>query len=300
MNDIRVFAGATGLNTVADPARIPPTKDAFTDLQAVANMTITSLFRINRRKGLSLLESGVYHSLFQNKGDAFVCKTTSLYRIGSDLSLTGVRSGLSGAWLDYAQVGDLTYYANGFDRGYVSDGTSYVWGAGTYTGPDSNRQFDGPVSGNHLSFAMGRMFISEGNVVWYSEPYDCSLYNKAECFFQFPSKVLMLKPVDEGLFISDETSTWFCRGAKPSELTAVKVASFPAIEWTVATEYVPGFEIGLEEPRLCAIWCSPEGVIAGLPSGAVYNLNKNKIIYPETARRGFGCLTGYNYIHGME
>lgn len=295
MNDIRVFAGSIGLDTVADPVRVRGEKD-IVGLQAAVNVSIDATFRVNRRKGLSLIQSGVFHSLYKD----FVVKGTSLYRINSDLSTTGIRSGLTDAWMSYEQIGERTYYTNSHELGYVHGNVSYTWSKGTYQGPDTNRVFSGPITGSHLAFAMARMFISEGNVVWWSEPYDVNLYNKAESFFQFPSKIRMLKGVDEGLFISTETDTWFCRGVNPLEMTATKVAPFPAFEWTDAADRLPGIEIGLEDPRLCVFWASPEGAMAGTPTGAVVNLNKRKIIYPESCSRGFGCLIGYNFIHRME
>jgi len=302
MNPIIVFAGATGLNTVADPVRVPFQKNGITDLQAAVNVSIDKTLRVNRRRGLNLLQAGSYHSLFCDGGDAFVCSAAgAIYRIGPDLSLQGVRSGLTaGARVSFVQVGDYTYYANGHERGRIKDGVSYAWAEGTYTGPTTNRQFFGPMSGHHLAWAFSRMFIAEDNAVWWSEPYNNDLFNLAESFAPFNTKVLMVKPVDDGLFVSTSKNTYFLAGKKPREFVAQKVAPYPAIEWSDATAYVPGADVGLKDPRLCALWASPEGAILGTAGGSIINLNKDKIVYPETGQKGFGCLIGYNFIHGLE
>lgn len=298
MKEVLIFAGATGLNTVTDPERIQIQKNGHTDLAAAVNITIDQSGRVNRRKTLELITAGNFHSLFCDKGDAFVVKDTSLYRIGTDFSLQGVRSGLTDAPMAYVQVNDLTYYTNGYELGWINDGISYVWEEGTYTGPTTNRQFSGPMAGSHLAFWQSRMFISEGKFLWWSEPYNADIYNKAESFVQFRTDIRMIKPVAGGVFVSTGQNTWFLEGQNPAAFRAAIVSRFPAYEWSDAVEYVDGFDIGLDHGGLCAMWASPEGAILGLPSGALYNTNKNKVLYPATGTQGFGCLVGYNFIHG--
>lgn len=298
---ITIFTGATGLNIVEDPVRLPRQKDGTSDLQAAVNVSIDQSLRVNSRRGVSQLQSGAFHSLFCDRGDGFVVKGDSLFQVAADGSLRGVRSGLTeGARMDFSQVGDRTYYVNGFELGYVVGGTSYTWGKGEYAGPDTNRVFSGPVPGNHLTEFAGRMLISEGSVIWVSELYDFGLYDKAERFVQFNTKVLMMKPVDAGLFVSTERFTYFLEGLSPTQWKPWKLAGYPAVEWSDAIDYVNSVDLGFEQSGLCPLWASPEGAIMGLPTGQIINLNKDKVIYPEAVKAGFGCLFGLNYIHGVK
>lgn len=294
------MAGATGLNVVADPVRLPRRKDGTSDLQVAVNVSIDESLRVKSRKGVSELQSGNFHSLFSDKGDCFVVKDTALYQVAEDGTLQGIRSELTDAKMDFAQVGDRTYYTNGYEKGYILGGTSYSWSKGTYTGPTSTRHFVGPPVGTHLAEFNGRMFIGQENVLWWSEPFNFGLYNRAESFAQFYTNIRMIKPVAGGIFVSTEKNTWFLEGQLPLQFRTYTVLNYPAIEWTDSIQYISSGDLGVEVSGLCAVWAGEEGVILGLPTGQVINLNKDKVIYPETARSGFGELMGFNYIHGVE
>ena len=298
---ITIFSGGTGLNIVQDPVRIPYQKNGLSDEQVAVNVTIDQSYRMNTRKGVQSLQSGAYHSLFCDGGDCFVVQGDSLYQVAADGSLKGIRSGLTeDARMDFSQVGDTTYYMNGHELGWINGGTSYVWSKGIYTGPDTNRVFSGPMAGQHLAELAGRMFIAQENIVWWSEPFNFGLFNKAESFAQFHTKAIMLKPVDNGMFVSTERHTYFLEGVNPKGWKAHKVAGYPAIEWTDAIDYVNSMDLGFDFAGLCPVWASREGAIFGMPSGQVLNLNKEKMIYPESAKTGFGGLIGFNYIHGVK
>lgn len=299
MNPILIYSGATGLNTVDDPLRIAFQKNGLTDLQVAINISIDQSRRINRRSGVKRFLTGSYHSLFCDGGDCFVIRGEALYQVNSDLSETGIRSGLTeGQKMDFEQVGDRTYYCNGHERGFVYNGVSYAWNLGTYTGVETNRQFEAPPIGIHLAVFKSRMFIAEDKILWWSEPFNFDLYNKAESFIQFHENIIMIQPVDAGIFISTTKKIYFIGGSFPGEIEQSEVAQYPAIEWSNTIEKVDASDIGLEG-GLSALWASKEGAIIGFPVGQILNLNKNKVVYPDDATTGFGCLRGYNFIHGV-
>lgn len=303
MDTIAVFRGTSGLNTVADPARIPMTKSGVNDVAEIVNMTVDQYGRPSRRKGFKLLLSGDFHSLFCDRGDCFVAKNIgsdgAIYRVSKTstdvYALQGIRSGMTmGAKISWLQVGNKTYYANGFERGYIVDGISYAWNVGEYHGIDADKRFSIPENILHLAEHSGCLFASSGNILWWSEPFRYDLFNMTEGFVQFGEAIRMVRPVDGGVYIGTEKNTFFLTGNRPSEFTAHKIAQFGVIEWSDATEYSP------QESGLCAVWVSPEGAMLGTPSGQIVNLNKSKVIYPEQVNKGFGCMVGYHFIHGME
>jgi len=294
----KIFTAATGLNTVSDPTRIG-FDNGVTDLGVAVNIEIDQSGRVNRRVGVSKLQAGSYHSLFCDTGDCFVVSDTTLYQVNTDDSLVAIRSDLTmGQKMDFVQVGDRTYYLNGSEKGFVYQSSSDDWTIGTYTGVDTNRQFSAPPIGTHLDTFSGRMFISEGKVLWWSEPFNFGLYNKAESFIQFFDDIIMIQPVAGGIFVSTSKKTYFLGGVSPMDFTLREVTQYPAIEWSNTVEKVDASEIGFDG-GLCALWASREGAILGLPAGQIFNLNKNKVVYPDDATTGFGCLRGYNFIHGV-
>jgi hypothetical protein len=301
-NPITIFSGATGLNTVESPERIAWQRGGVSDLQAAVNVTIDSSRMVKTRPGSLLLQSGDCHSLYSDGNVCFVMMGTALYGVAADGSLTGIRSGMTaGARTAFWTVGERTYYCNGFENGVILGNTSSTWPVGTYTGPESNRQFSAAPVGHHLALFGSRMFISEGRVLWWSEPHDVYLYNLAESFVQFRTKILMIRPVTAGLFISTEKRVVFLRGNQgnnPKSFTLETVTDFPAIEWT-DTGYYNAVEVGFEDTGLSSVWATKFGAFAGLSSGGYYSLNRDKVVYPDSSCSGFGCLMGYHYIHGI-
>lgn len=301
MNPITIFRGTSGLNTVADHARIPTTKSGINDVAEAVNITIDQYGRPSRRKGWSRLGAGNYHSVFCDGGDCFVASGGAIFKVNSDHSLTGIRSGMTeGAGISWKQTGDKTYYANGFERGYIENGVSYVWKAGEYHGPATNKRFTVPNEIKHLEEYSGRMFASANNVLWWSEPFRYDLFDLTRSFVQFSDKIRMIKSVDNGLFVGTDKNIYFLSGSVPSEFQLRVLSGFPAIEGSCSTDYVEGSDIGFQESGLCAVWASIEGAIIGAPSGQIKNLNKGKVIYPEQVSKGFGCMVGYHFIHGMK
>jgi len=291
---ITIFKGTTGLNTVDDPVRIEPT-----DLQSAVNITIERSGRVRTRNGLTELQTGAYHSLFCAGKDCFVISGDSLYQVATDGSLTGIRSGLADRRMDFTQVGDLTYYVNGIDKGYVKAGVSYVWSKGTYTGPESTRFFTGPPDGDHIESLAGRMFVSKDNVLWFSELFNFDLFDQAQGFVQYQTKVLFIQAVRTGLYVSTENSIYFL-AFQNGVLMSRMVLPYPGIEWTnTKTDLTPA-DVGIESSGALAAWASREGAVIGTGDGVAININRKKIIYPESAKGGFGAMVGYNFIHGLE
>lgn len=300
VDPITIFRGANGLNIVTDPVRLPTTENGFTDLQAAVNVTIDQSGRVQTRRKVNTLQSGNFHSLYSSGNNCFVIEAGTLYKIDSSYSLTEIKDGLNNNRMVYKTIGDYTYFMNGIDFGIIHKNEYTPWLKETYSGPETHRYFDGPFAGHHLEEFFGRLLIAQDNVIYYSEPYNFGLFDKASCFIQFHTNIKMMKSVSDGLFISTENNTYFISGRDPKQWNANKSTNYPAIEYSVSEEYIAGPDINPELSGLYAIWTSREGVILGGPGGAITNLNKKKIIYPENGSSGFGCLVGMNYIHGIQ
>lgn len=296
MNPITLFTGSTGLNTTVDPVRLKfDPETGVSDLGVAVNIKIDDTGRPGRVDGFSEILTGSYHSVFCDGGPCFVGKGTALYQLGTDLSETGVRSGLSGDRIAFTQ--DLyTYYSNGTQNGVIKEGVSSAWPIDEYLGPDSSKFFEVAPIGNHLAFAFSRAFITQDDILWWSEPFRYGLFDKAINFVRFPTKILMIKPVVSGMYVSDEKKTYFLKGMNPHTFVQQVVAPHPAYEWSDAIDYVSGLEIGVDDPGLCAFWSSPEGAILGTANGQLININKSKVIYPEDGQAGASLVRGYDLI----
>jgi len=299
---ITIYRGTTGLNTVSDPVRIGFDAEAsLSDLAVAVNIDIDQSYRVTRRKGFELLHSGAYHSLFCDTGECLVISGTTMYTVSKDFStLKTVVSGLVPNFrMSYAQHGSKIYFNNTYNRGYIDDSVFTQLTAGEYLGPDTNRIYGIPEGGSHIGIFFGRMLMAVGNMVFWSEPWQFNVYDLANSHITLDSRVRMIKPVDDGVWISSSKLTYFLSGNDPKKWKLITRAQFPALEWSVATKLVDGYEIGLQNPGLCALWTSPEGAILGTGNGQLINLTKSKVIYPEDVSMGASCLIGYNFLHRM-
>jgi len=302
---LTLFSHATGLNTKDDPTReVVDEKIGIKNLSSAVNVTIDNTGGINRRQGYNQTVSGEFHSIWSDQGSCFAIKETvtygSIMQIGVDLLATGVRANLTkNKRMSFLDWNSETYYTNGFQNGVINNGVSSAWPQGSYAGPDTTRQFENAPVGSHLAKHKGRMIVAEDNVIWFSEPYAPGLFDKSRMFWQFGTRIRMVKSVTEGLFVSDENNTYFLSGSSPLDFEQKTIAPYPVHEWSVAHDMLELDDLNLDQKGLGIIWSSPKGICIGLPTGEFVNITKDKLTYPTSFNKG-ACLTcGYHVINTM-
>ena len=299
MSIVRIFSGTSGLNNIVDPVRLKwSLETGFVELAESMNIVIDDSGRISRRAGSTLDHVGTYHSIFCNKGDCFVVhdrtSDAAIMQLGTDKSLTGVRSGLTkGARISFCQVGAKTYYSNGYQNGVITAGVSAAWPVHTHVGVDTLREFYAAPLGTHIAHFQGRMWIVDGLLIWVSEPYAYGKFRLAGVGFQFPSNVRMIKPVKGGVWVSDSEKTGFIRAAdKFEDMAFEQKSAYPAHEWSESIELAEINQI----PGLSAVWSSDEGLIIGSADGQLTVATKTKLIYP-TGANGATFIDGQTVIN---
>jgi len=144
------------------------------------------------------------------------------------------------------------------------------------------------------------MYISKDNVLWYSQYLAIDWYDMARNYITFDSHIRMIKPVNDGLYVSDSKAIYFLSGPTAPEFKKEKITTYPALEWSDAVDYVDGKNIpdlGFSGP--CAWWVTTEGAMVGSPEGNVQNVNEEKIVYPK-ATKGASLVRGLNLIHTIK
>lgn len=292
-----IFKGSSGLNTVLHPLRAPyDPESGIMAMAAAVNVIVDDSGMVGIRQGYSKRAEGAWRDLFCDGGECVGVKDGCLCLIAEDASVAELRSGLNSR-VSYAQVNDAIYYTSREGFGIVRNGLHEDWLALPYVGPDTNRSFSGPFPAEHIAFHLGRIWLAVDGFIAFSEPFAFSWFDLHRGTIAFPSRIRMLKPVPEGLFISDEQKTYFLAGRTPEELSLKTVAGYPAIERTAATELIEASELGLESAELCALWASTRGVCVGMSDGTMLNLTQDRLVYPETAPFGAGLLREHHYIH---
>ena len=299
---IPIFNASTGLNTRIDPTRLVFDPEAgITDLAVAYNIDHDYTGRVSRRKGFEAtgITSGS-HSLYCDGGDALVVIGTNLCLVASDLSSTRALATVTeNAPVDYAQVGDMIFWLNGHEKGFVRNQENHAWVKGTYYGPTSTRQLSDPPVGTLLCAYKGRMWIAQGTVLFFSDPYSLNAFNLAHGFFPFEGdEITMVRGVKAGMFVGTDDAVWFLEGNTPASFKPYKAARSGAFKGTAA--YVDLSDLSPKEflqnrTGEALVWTGPEGVSIGMPDGQVFHLTKDKHAQIQ-ATDGGSCVIDGRYV----
>ena len=290
----KLYSATNGLNVKVNGTRVPYNPETgVTDLVKAVNIVIDDSGRISRRQGYEELQVGNFHSLWARGEYCFVGLDDSLFRVGTNLALTGIRSGMSGDRICYKYTPIGVYYANGTDKGRIVEGVHRDWVRDTYVGPTTSRTFTGPPANpTHIEFFDGRLFVSEGSIVWFTKPYAFGTFEQAKDYWPFPTRVKMIKAVPGGMYVSDEDYTYFIKSEDdPAKYKPNAVAPYPCLEWSVSEDWVEATTLGFEQPGLGAIWSSHEGIVLGLKDGVILNLTDRKLRIPTEFTDGATLIT---------
>jgi hypothetical protein len=286
---ILAFSASSGLNVKVDPARLPYNpKTGVQDLAVAVNIDHDSTGRPSRRKGFAAtVRTEAAHSMFCEGGECVFVTGTSLCVLDSSYGYASVATVTAGARLAAMQLNNAVYWLNGYEKGYIKDSVNYSWIKGDYVGPDTTRQLSDPPIGSRLAYFNGRIYVAQGNVLWYSEPYATGAFDLARNFIPFEERIRMVRPVRDGIFVGTDKRTIFLVGDNPRDVKFIEVADYPPIEGTDAKLDLS--ITGLEVPEFSgsgAIWTSEKGICVGSSGGLFINVTRRKLSYP---RATFGA-----------
>jgi hypothetical protein len=302
----KLLSKTTGLNTKVDPVEIEYNpENGVQDLAVAYNVDISDGGRLSRRKGFTQQVDADCHSVFCDGGACLYVTGDALTLLRTDYSTKALRNVQPGARMRYAQVDDETYYCNGWQTGRVASEVSMSWVmADTRYGPDTKREYSDPPVGTDVAFHAGRMWVAEGDTLWYSEPFGFNYFDLAGCYFKFNSQIRTVRPVKEGLFVSDEVATYYFRGVgDPKEYYKIKVADYPIVQYSDVKFFgklvlYQGGEVSVDCSfgDLSAMWMSEKGICYGGYDGTFKNLTEYKIEKFPPALTGAGLFYRGNYI----
>lgn len=145
----------------------------------------------------------------------------------------------------------------------------------------------------------GMMVVVQGNVAYFSDPYNPELFRLETSFLRFGGDIAVLESVNGGLFVAtadagradDAGETYYIAGNKLGSMTAVRVLNYGAIPGTAVRTLAGYFEPSTDQGDSphggspAVIWATRHGVCFGVDGGAVKNLTENMYSLPP-ARSG--------------
>lgn len=287
-----ILKGTTGLNNRIDPARLKYNPETGIQELAVAyNIDLDDTGRPSRRKGFTQRLSGSYHSLFcgPGGGPCLVVTGTSLCIVSEAYTAEAIATVSAGARVDFCQVDETVFWLNSYEKGYVANGVNHSWAKpSSYIGTTTYRQLFDPPIGSFVEHYAGRIFIAQGNVVWYSDPFAYSQFDLARCFMREADEITMLRAVQDGLIVGTESSTWLYYGASPTSWEKLPLAPYPPIKYTDQNLYATLIFDQENTPLLDvahgatkgAVWLSKHGVCFCGAQGSFANLTIRKLELP--------------------
>jgi len=216
-----IYQKFNGINNVKKPWELDQT-----ELVEAINVDIDKSNRILLREGRTIKLSGSYSNLWANGYIILATYGGNLVSVNPDFTTaTILRVDVGNEKMSYVTVNDIVVYSNNMVIGYVKNGADYAFPLPTDT-------FKFPlIPGHLLEYYRGRLFIARGNVIWHSDVMAKRFgsLDKRSNGRQLPSRILLMKAVDDGLWLSDETAIYYASGVDPYTLNLAKIKDYPAI-----------------------------------------------------------------------
>jgi len=158
-----------------------------------------------------------------------------------------------------------------------------VAGDGTVSSPFYNRPLptfgvEAPPPLRGLCFAHGRMWGGDGKVVRFSEEFRAEHF-MPDSRFDFSENIVLIAPVQEGIFVNSLNTTWLLKGRDPAKMEKEKVGD-GAIPGSLTFTQVEGagYEISKKLSQLPSpVWATRRGFVVGTATGHVVHLTESKL-----------------------
>ena len=214
-----------------------------------------------------------------DSGEEGGCELPQLVDVpsGGGIQLTQINHGIYPIVRVYVSPhdGDMLYAAADITTGF----TTFV--IGEHEPGTALRQWNtAPLPAGHIvrSFK-GRMYVARENYLFFSLPMHPGLYNRAEGYIDFGSRINLVEVADDGVYVATQSHTLFMLGNDPEDWSPKRVSNRGAIPGTSAQ--VPAHAFGNPEAAFfgyVACWQDTDGALTvGYSQGQVRRVNAEKV-----------------------
>lgn len=268
-----------GVSNIGEPSEL-----ARNLLIRASNVDITKDAKVYRRTGRTKVVSGSFHSLFSDGKTCLAVSKGNLFRINNDYTFSSIRWNVGDNRMSYATINEKIYYTNETVIGFVKDGIDV-------TLPEPDKIFREKIfPGKLIEYYRGRLYIAKGNTIWYTDPLAYHQIDMRKNFVQLPSECIMLRAVNDGIYVSDQKYTYFLLGKGPKDFTLTgRLFDYPAIYGTDLAMDDQAFRNIINRhnstPKFdyrgrIAMWVGTKGICLGLNEGRASCITDNKYTLP--------------------
>lgn len=111
--------------------------------------------------------------------------------------------------------GDIFYHYGDLNNGVTTALISDTYGL--VEAQDTFRLMPPPL-GTKVKYFNGRLYIQQGNLLWYSDKWSYELFDLTSNFLQFEEEIIDFYPVDNGMWVGTETKLYWLSGREPSSM----------------------------------------------------------------------------------
>ena len=197
------------------------------------------------------------------------------------LSWEGATQGIR---LDNLPAGALCWitHPNGTDLYLASVENGVIAGQAPKITPLPSFAVSPPSGMCHFGYAFGRIWGCQGRNLIYSDPFQYEWFRSPN-FKPFLEDLVMVAPVNNGLFVSSKETTWFLDGSDPARMVLKKIGD-GAVPGTLVYAEMPGAVVGggYEMSRRLSqlpspVWIGAHGYVIGTQTGHLVHLTGSRL-----------------------
>lgn len=124
-----------------------------------------------------------------------------------------------------------------------------------------------------------RTFTASGSLLRYTKPFSDE-YDEKKSSISYPDPIVMLIPVEIGMWVSTTQKIYYHSGKNPTEIGGFAVTSeydFPAIMGT--GERIHASKMSLENDGFVALFSTTKGICYGTQTGMLHNISESVFSY---------------------
>lgn len=174
--------------------------------------------------------------------------------------------------------GDVLYHVSDYAMG---TDTLPITVNNTIPGKVLQTQFmDRVPCGTIVRSYKGRIYIASGNTLYYTDPLRFGLYSIKDNYFRYPSEILMVESVEDGIYVGTRDKVWFLSGKDPVSFEQRVVDLFGVVPYSSGS--MRGAVFGKDAyQQPVVIWWSVNGnIIKGQVEGVTVPLTEGRLSLP--------------------
>lgn len=175
--------------------------------------------------------------------------------------------------------GSTFYLERSIPAASIAPGFTVALNPQTVDGRELRTQYLSPLpAGDLITYALGRLWVAKGNVLYYSEPLNYGLTNLAHNYFIYGKDITILAGLEEAV-IAVADKHYSLVGSQEEEIRQVKLFNYGAPKGNVVYSEVA--KLGLEGLGIGAAWLSDKGFVVANGQGALVNQTESRVAMPK-------------------